>query len=90
MGGGGGGGGGSGAGGGGVGAAHWQLSPAALARVNARLPQEVRRTPYAYALRPSQVLPLNYVQSVLLFKRNFYRVMERRTRKADLLEKLIY
>ena len=47
MGGGGGGGGGSGSGAerGGVGAAHWQLSPAALARVNARLPQEVRRTP---------------------------------------------
>ena len=39
---------------------------------------------------PSQVLPLNHVQSVLLFKRNFYRVIERRTRKADLLEKLIY
>jgi hypothetical protein len=36
------------------------------------------------------VLPLNHVQSVLLFKRNFYRVIERRTRKADLLEKLIY
>ena len=35
------------------------------------------------------MLPLNYVQSVLLFKRNFYRVIERRTRKADLLEKLI-
>jgi len=36
------------------------------------------------------VLPLNYVQSVLLFKRNFYRVIARRTRKADLLEKLIH
>ena len=43
--GGGGGGGGGGAGGGGVGAVHWQLSPAALARVNARLPQEVRPKP---------------------------------------------
>ena len=31
-----------GGGGGGAGAANWQLSPAALARVNARLPQEVR------------------------------------------------
>ena len=29
-------------GGGGAGAVNWQLSPAALARVNARLPQEVR------------------------------------------------
>ena len=31
-----------GGGGGGAAAVNWQLSPAALARVNARLPQEVR------------------------------------------------
>ena len=36
------------------------------------------------------MLPLNYVQSVLLFKRNFYNVIARRTRKKDLLEKLIH
>ena len=35
------------------------------------------------------VLPLNYVQSVLLFKRNFQRVIARRTHKADLLDKMI-
>jgi len=35
------------------------------------------------------VLPLNYLQSVLLFKRNFQKVMAARTRKADLLDRLI-
>ena len=43
-----------------------------------------------FALWILTILPLNYVQSVLLFKRNFYRVIERRTHKADLLEKLIH
>ena len=43
-----------------------------------------------FALWILTILPLNYVQSVLLFKRNFYRVIARRTHKADLLEKLIH
>ena len=49
----------------------------------------LRPSPNSYP-DPNQVLPLNYVQSVLLFKRNFYNVIARRTRKADLLEKLIH